>query len=351
MSSLVFVVPGDLDTRTGGYGYDRRIVSSLRELGWSVDVEALDDSFPYPTAYARDQAARVLAGIPDRTLVMVDGLAFGALPGEAERERTRLRLVALVHHPLAAETGLDAGTAARLEASERRALAAAHLVVVTGPSTAAALERYAVSADRIVSVEPGTDRSPLSHGSTDGSIRLLTVASLVPRKGHEVLAEALAAIRDRRWHLTCVGSLDRDPSTVRRFRARLQAYDLVDRVTFAGDLDESALGAEYDRADVFVLPTFYEGYGMAVAEALARGLPVISTSTGGIPGLIADGAGIVVPAGDARALAAALSRVVDAEHVRSALAAGARRVRERLQTWEDAARKMAAALERVSADV
>lgn len=350
MGSLVLVVPGDLDTRTGGYGYDRRIVSGLRHLGWIVALETLDDSFPYPTAYARDQARRVLAGISDRTIVMVDGLAFGTLPREAERERTRLRLVALVHHPLAAETGLDDRTVARLEASERRALAAARLVIVTSPATATTLREYGVTADRIVSVEPGTDRAPLAHGSKDGKVRLICVASVVPRKGHEILAEALAAVRDRPWHLTCVGSLDRDPSTVHRFRAKLLERDLLARVTFTGDLDAPALEAEYDRADVFVLPTFYEGYGMAIAEALARGLPVISTPTGGIPALVTDAAGILVPPGDVPTLARALAHIIDDETLRSSLAAGAKRVRARLPTWEEAAAKMAAALERVKDD-
>src|SRR5712671_5745364 len=121
--SLVFMIPGDLETLTGGYGYDRRMLAGLRDLGWTVAVETLDASFPFPTASARAHAGRRLAQTPDGTTVLIDGLAFGALPAEAEGERTRLRLVGLVHHPLADETGLDARTAALLEASERRALA------------------------------------------------------------------------------------------------------------------------------------------------------------------------------------------------------------------------------------
>jgi glycosyltransferase involved in cell wall biosynthesis len=281
---------------------------------------------------------------------MVDGLALGALPAEAESEHKRLRLVALVHHPLAAETGLDARTVALLELSERRALAAARLVIVTSRATASTLQRYGVNDDRIVTIEPGTDRAPLARGSRRPPVQLLCVASLIPRKGHEMLVETLATIRDRGWRLTCVGSLERDRSTVQRVLARLREHDLVDRVTLAGDLDTAALAVEYDRADVFVLPTFHEGYGMVVAEALARGLPVISTPTGGIPDLLSDGAGLLVPPGDITALGAALSRVIDDSAVRSALADGARRVRDRLPTWEDATTKMAAALERVNGD-
>ena len=162
--SVYVAIPGDLQARTGGYGYDRRIIAGLRGLGWAVEVRRLDDSFPMPTAAARAQAAQVLAAAPDGATVLVDGLALGAMPDEAEREAGRLRLVALVHHPLAAETGLDPALARALEISERRALAAVGAVVVTSRATAARLADYGVAANRITVVEPGTDPAPLARG-------------------------------------------------------------------------------------------------------------------------------------------------------------------------------------------
>ena len=184
MSSLVFVVPGSLEGRTGGYEYDRRIIAGLRDRGWSVAVHELDDSFPFPTPAARDHAARVLAAIRDGATTLVDGLALGALPDEIERESARLRIVALIHLPLADEIGLDRDTAARLRASERRAVAAAALVVVTGRATVAALASDGVRAERIAVVEPGADRAPLARGSGRSPMRLLCVATLNPGKGH-----------------------------------------------------------------------------------------------------------------------------------------------------------------------
>src|SRR6202011_3648696 len=109
---------------------------------------------------------------------------------------------------------------------------------------------------------------------------------------------------------TCAGGLDRDPATTSRIRALVRELALDDRVALAGDMDADQLAIEYDRADLFVLPTLYEGYGMAVAEALARGLPVISTATGAIPELVGARAGIVVPPGDLTAFSAALSCVL-----------------------------------------
>ncbi len=151
-SALYVVIPGDLGIRTGGYGYDRRIIAGLRDRGWLVDVQRLDDSFPTPTLAAHAHAASVLAAIPDGSTVLVDGLALGALPDEAEREALRLRIIALVHHPLAAETGVDPVLAVALEVSERRALAASRSVVVTSRATAARLAEYGVTADRITVV-------------------------------------------------------------------------------------------------------------------------------------------------------------------------------------------------------
>jgi glycosyltransferase involved in cell wall biosynthesis len=355
--SVTLVVPGDLETRTGGYEYDRRIVAGLRALGWTVDVVQVADSFPQPTAAARAEAARALAAIPDRTTVLVDGLALGALPDEVARHATRLTIVALVHHPLAAETGLDPAVAAAFRDSERRALSHARAVVVTSRRTATALAAYNVAADRIAVVEPGTDSAPLARGSRPAighppsatsdqpsAISLLCVATLTTRKGHELLLRGLASLPTGAWRLTCGGSLDRDPATVSRVRALMRELDVEDRVTLAGDLDARQLSVEYDRADVFVLPTFYEGYGMAVAEALARGLPVVSTATGAISELVCDGAGIVVPPGDAAAFADALARVVTDNSLRAQLAAGARRARARLPTWAFAAAAMSRAL-------
>jgi glycosyltransferase involved in cell wall biosynthesis len=348
VTSIVAIVPGSIESRSGGYEYDRRMVAGLRARGWNVDVRELAAGFPYPTAAALEHAAGVLAAIPDRTIVIVDGLAFGAMPDQAERESSRLRLVALVHLPLAADVGLDRETASRLESLERRSLGAAVRIVVTGTTSADALAGYGVRRDCITVVAPGTDAAPIARGSGESTrLHLLSVAAINPGKGHELLLQALAKNVQCDWRLTCAGSLERHPLTVERVRQRVTALGLDDRVTLAGELDGPRLNALYDRADVFVLATLHESYGMAVAEALARGLPVISTTTGAIPDLVGSDAGILVPPGDADALARALSVVLADARVRARLAEGARRVRQRLPAWEDAVDKMAAVLDDV----
>ncbi len=348
MNVVYVLVPGDLQSRTGGYGYDRRMIDGLRERGWSVVVIGLDSSFPQPTTAARMRAATLVADIPDGAVVVADGLAFGVMPDIAERERQRLKLVALVHHPLAAETGLGTDLAAQLFESERQSLATTRLVITTSDTTRAALGSYGVRPERIVVVEPGTDPARPARGSS-GCSQFISVASVVPRKGFLTLAEALGMLRDRPWRLDVVGSLERDPETVARFRAKLEDTRTADRVTFAGELAEAELDRAYDRSDLFVLPTYYEGYGMAVAESLARGIPVVSTPTGGIPELVGAEAGMLVPAGDPQALCDALGRWLDDSSVRERLQRGAREVRASLPTWRQSVDAMAGALGMVAA--
>jgi glycosyltransferase involved in cell wall biosynthesis len=348
---LVLVVPGRLDTLTGGYVYDRRIVEGLRGLGWRVDVCSLDDGFPWPTDAALVEAASKLASIPDGTTVLVDGLAGGVMPAVMEREVGRLRLVPLVHHPLADETGISREDASAFEVSERRALALGRRVVVTSRATALRVSRlFGVPPDRIAVVEPGVDRGPMSMGSASATPELLCVAAISPRKGYRTLVRALGMISDRKWHLTIVGSLDRHLPSVEQLREGLRAAGLEQRVSLAGEADAPTISTYYQRSDLFVLATEYEGYGMVVAEALAHGLPIVSTPVGAIPDLVGGEAGVLVPVGDASALADAMAKVLDDPDFRRRLAAGAARVRDRLYSWEAASMRMADVLTSVALD-
>jgi glycosyltransferase involved in cell wall biosynthesis len=344
-------VPGRLTTKTGGYGYDRRIVDGLRALGWDLQVRELDDSFPFPTTDALEQAEGALATIGAGTCVLIDGLAFGAMADVAGRHARRLRLVALVHHPLAWETGLDPEVAVQLFHQERRALASARRVIVTSRATAGRLPEYGIDRSRIAVVEPGTDSAPLTDVVDEGgATRLLMVAAVVPRKGHELLLQSLLPLVDRPWSLTCVGSTRRHPPTVARVQELMRAEGLGSRVVLTGELDDDALVEEYRRAQVFVLPTFCEGYGMAVAEALAHGLPVVATVTGAIADLVGDAAGLLVPPGDATALSGALAAMIGDSALRRRCREGAQRVRARLPRWDDSARRMADVLRDVMTD-
>lgn len=339
-----FLVPGELDTRTGGYTYDRHIIEGLRARQWVVEVLSLGEGYPAPDAAALAFAARVIEGLPDGALAVVDGLAFGVLPELVRLHAQRLNWVALVHHPLALETGLDAGRQQALFDSERRALAHARGVIVTSPATARALADFEVEPTRIAVVEPGTEPAPLATGSGGDVLSLLCVATITPRKGHALLIEALAGLKDRPWVLHCAGSLAMDAACASALAQAIDAHGLGERVLLHGEQGEAGLRALYDQADAFVLPSFHEGYGMALAEALAHGLPVISTRAGAIPDTVPEAAGLLVAPGDAVELRAALQRLMDDVAWRTQRAAGARAARERLPSWVQSSARFAAAL-------
>ncbi len=169
---------------------------------------------------------------------------------------------------------------------------------------------------------PGTDRASRATGSHDGTIALLSVGSLVPRKGYDVLLAALATLRDLPWRLSIVGAR-RDEAAAAQIEADIVGHDLVGRVVLAGAVTPERLSALYDNADVFVLASRHEGYGMAFAEAIAHGLAVIGTTAGAIPDTVPEAAGILVPPDDVPALAAALRRIVGDAAERARLADGA----------------------------
>jgi glycosyltransferase involved in cell wall biosynthesis len=343
--SLEFIIPGDLQAPTGGYGYDRRIIQGLRALGWQVNVHSLDASFPQPTEAALMRAERLIAALPEQALVLVDGLAGGAMPQILLQHAARLRLAALVHHPLAYESGLAPQLAQQLARSERQALRAMRHVIVTSHATRQALAAYEVDAARISVVEPGTDAAPLVRGPRPAVLRMLCVAALIPRKAHDVLLEALASLASRPWHLTCAGSERHDPSTAQRLRAQLRTLRLEDRVTLAGEVDAHLIGQYYAQADLFVLPTRHEGYGMAVAEALAHGLPVISTPVGAIAELVGRDAGLLVRPDDSAGLRDAIGRVFNEPGLLDSLLRGAARARAALPDWSQSCATMVRALE------
>lgn len=344
--SFAFLLPGNWHAPTGGYRYDRRIAEGLRELGWRVEPVFLQGDFPQPDAAALTQADAALGALPEGGLVVADGLAFGAMPALAERHAHRLRWVALVHHPLCFETGLADALRHELFESERRALAAARGVIVTSATTARALAgSFDWPPNGLRVVEPGTDAAPLARGSQGRGLALLCVGALIPRKGHAVLIEALAGLRERDWILHCAGSTGRDPASAAALRKAIASAGLAERVRLHGEVDALALAQLYDRADVFVLPSWHEGYGMALTEALARGLPVLSTTAGAIADTVPPDAGVLVAPGDVGALRAALADLFDGPSRREALAAGARAARERLPTWPDACKRFAAALD------
>jgi glycosyltransferase involved in cell wall biosynthesis len=342
----VFAVPGDLATPTGGYAYDRRMIAELGDLGWRIDLLDLGEGFPWPNEATRNAARTQLLAVPAGRTIVVDGLALGVLPEVTSELAGRNPLLALVHHPLALEKGLSAEKAHALRTSERTALAAVQGVVVTSAATARLVASdYAVPTARITVARPGSDPAPLAQGSQEGGVRLLSVGAVVPRKGFEVLIAALARLPDLSWRLTIAGDRTRDRNAAAQLDADIARHSLENRVAVLGAVLPQRLAALYAEADVFVLASHFEGYGMAYAEALAHGLPVIGTNGGAIPDTVPPEAGLLVAPGDISAFARALRRVIGDAELRRRLAGGARAAAPQLPTWRQSAEIFARALE------
>ncbi|WP_436502227.1 glycosyltransferase family 4 protein [Actinokineospora sp. HUAS TT18] len=315
------LLPGNVDdpaSPSGGNTYDRRVCDGLD----SVREITISGTWPRPDADARAELARALAGCPDDAVVLIDGLVACGVPDIVVPEARRLRLAVLLHLPLADEPGAE-----DLDAGEGEVLRAARVVVVTGPSMAARL----TGVREVRTVVPGTDPAPVASG-TDGVSQLLCVASLTPRKGHDVLVEALATLTDLPWRCDFVGPVP-DSAHTRRVASMVEKLPI--RIT--GPLVGAALAEAYDRADLFVLPSRAETFGMVVTEALARGIPVMASSA---PDALGDG-GLSLTPGDAGELAAALRDWLTDSALRDRLRAAALRRRGQLDTWEQSTREMA----------
>jgi len=334
---IAFAVPGALDRPTGGSRYDRRVIVELGHQGIAVEVVQLADTFPAPSALDLSDAEAAIAALPAGLPVIVDGLAFAVMGEAAARLAVTRPLIALVHHPLALETGLTPEEAAAFRNAEQDALRHAAAVVVTSAPMAALLATdYAVARRRIHIAPPGVDRpDPLIVRHDHTPIRFLTVGSLIPRKGHGDLIAAFAAIRDLDWQAEIVGDATMNPAHASDLAHAIRTAGLDDRVRLTGALDEAAVARRYAEADCFVLASHYEGYGMAYMEAIAAGLPVIGTT--GAAEAIGNGGAMIAP-GDVAALTTLLRGFVTDAGARAGLRARATAAARTLPQWDDTAR-------------
>jgi glycosyltransferase involved in cell wall biosynthesis len=335
VNAVHFIVPAGIDDParpSGGNAYDRRIARDLAASGWLVHVHEVPGSWPRPDAQSLGRLAGAVGGIPDRAVVLLDGLVASPAPEVLASETGRLRLVVLVHMPLGA-----AGNGGAREREETVLSGAASVLTTSGWTRRTLLELYSLPSDRVHVAEPGVDRAELAPGTATAGA-LLSVAAVIPGKGHDLLVDALAPLTGCRWQCSCVGSLERDPAFVARLRRRVLDARMDGRVWFSGPQTDADLARSYAAADVLVLPSRAESYGMVVVEALARGLPVVAADVGGVPEALghgADGArpGLLVPPGDAVALRDAIRSWLEDAELRRRLRRAARERRESLADW------------------
>jgi len=340
MTTVAFAIPGDITLSTGGYAYDRRIMPLLPALGIAVRHVVLPGSFPDPSASDLEETRHLLQHLPNDHIILADGLAYGAMPAELIAS-VKNPIVALVHHPLCLEAGLSKPRQDQLYALEKAALALARRIVVSSPTTAATLAAdFAVPPDKITVAEPGTDPAERARG-TGKPLLLLSVGSIVPRKAYDLLVRALATVADRDWQIAIVGPTDRSAEAFAALQGAIEETGLGPRIALPGAVSTEHLARFYDAADAFVLPSLYEGYGMVLAEAMARGLPIVCTTGGAAAHTVPDAAAIKVSPGDVEALAQAVRRVLDDSGLRRRLGEASWTAGQKLPRWEATARTIA----------
>lgn len=343
MTTVHVVVPDGIDDParpSGGNNYDRRLCGELTASGWDVRELVVPGPWPRPDPAALSRLARAIGGVPDRDLVLIDGLIASAGGAVLVPESRRLRLVVLVHMPF--------GDVALAADAERAVLTHARAVVTTSAWTRERLlSRYGLPPERVHVARPGADRDEEAPGTPDGG-RLLCVGAVVPHKGQDLLLDALRGVASPPWRCTIVGPVDRDPAFVERLRRQSADAGLADRICFAGPRVGPELRRAYQAADVLVLPSRLEAYGMVVTEALAVGVPAIAAAVGGVAealGRTADGPpGVLVPPEDAAALGEALGTWLRDAGLRARLRRRARERRLTLEGWEATGRRVAAVL-------
>jgi glycosyltransferase involved in cell wall biosynthesis len=339
VTAVHFVLPEGIDDParpSGGNTYDRRVCQGLAALGWAVHEHPVPGAWPRPGTAGHAALARAVRRIPDGAVVLLDGLIASTAPEALVPQAGRLRQVVLVHMPLGHRPPADEGGSVR--AREREVLVAAAAVVTTAEWTRRRLvELYTLPADRVHLTEPGVDAASLAPGTAAGD-SLLCVAAVTPDKGHDVLLDGLAMATDLSWRCECVGSLVRDPAFADGVRRRARSSGLGERVRFPGARVGPELDRAYAAADLLVLASRAETYGMVVTEALARGLPVLTTDVGGVTEALGHGEhgtrpGLLVPPGDPAALGTALRAWLEDAELRDRLRRAARERRAELRPW------------------
>jgi glycosyltransferase involved in cell wall biosynthesis len=347
--TIHLLVPAPFDAISGGYIYDRRMVEGLRALDERVEVVELPGRHPAPDEAAEAGAREAIAALPADARILIDGLGLPAFLPLAQELASR-RAIALIHHPTALEHGAEEATRTVLKAKERALFAACARLVCTSPLTARRVaEEFGVEAERIGVVEPGTDEAPRAAGSGGPGCAILSVGTLVPRKGHDVLLRALGRLSDLEWSLTIAGDDRRDATHAQTLRALAEELGIAQRVTFAGEVAGYALEALYHQADLFALATRWEGYGMAAAEAMARGLPLAITAGGAIAEVVVQGSAIVSPVDDHMSLSKGMRRPIFDHGLRAEMADVSWQGGQRLPRWTDRADAFRAELDKAFA--
>lgn len=339
---ILFVIPGDINLPTGGYRYDKEIINAWKTSGIDVELISLEGNYPFPSEQDKANALEAIERFPDANIAVVDGLLGGASPEFLQALSKIMPVTALIHHPLCLESGLDENTMQALKSSEEKGLGFVSQVITSGPAmTETVSQLFGFEITKIHTVLPGVNRTEISHGSQSQTVHLLCVGSIIERKGHKFLLQALSSLKDLNWRLDCYGSTEFDTDLFDELQSFVVAENLSDKVAFHGAVSDGLIEAAYAKSDVFVLPSLFEGYGMVYAEAIVRGLPIIATTAGAIPDTVPETCGILVEPENITVLTQAIEQMISDEDLRNDYRRGAMNAAADFPTWQGSATRFA----------
>lgn len=346
---ILFVIPGDINLPTGGYRYDKEIINAWKGSGIDVELVSLQGNYPFPNERDKAKALDTIKDFPDADIAVVDGLLGGASPEFINALSKIIPVTALIHHPLCLENGLDEENATALKASEQKGLEYISQIITTSPATTKTVAKlFGFDDDKIHTVLPGVKRTQTSQGSENQTVHLLCVGSVIERKGHKILLQALNSLKHLDWRLDCYGSTEFDKELFDQIQDIIKTENLSKKVEFHGAVSDEKLEASYTISDIFVLPSLFEGYGMVYAEAIVRGLPVIATTAGAIPDTVPETCGILVEPNNSKMLAQALEKLISNEELRNKFRQNAIAAEPTFPTWQSSATQFAEILKDIT---
>ncbi|MCB8874809.1 glycosyltransferase family 4 protein [Acidisoma silvae] len=345
--AITWFVPGNYPPTTGAIVYDGKIAAELSARGQTISFVPIAGRHTWPDDAARHSAAHCLkAAQTTGGQLVIDGFCLYAF-ADLGAELKAAGAIGMIHHPMSFEPDLTAAQHAFYAATEASLLPLLTRIAVPSDAVAAQLATLpAVSADKVTVITPGLPDAPRSRGTEGAGCHLLAVASPIPRKGYETVLRALQPLQDLDWRLTICGDRTIDPAHSATLQALAEEPGLAGRITFTGPCAPADFESLWAGADIFVSGSSYEGYGMAVAEAVRRGLPLAVTKGAATPDVIPAGGSVVVDVGDAMQLSKGLRRLIFDRAVRQSLSDAAWAAGRRLPSWADQAGRFATLLDR-----
>lgn len=330
---LHFLIPGDIDTLASCYIYDKRLIEGLKQRGHQVEVHRLNDDFPFPSDESIQHCSQTVKNIAKSETVIVDSLALGVIPSILKELSLTNPVIGLIHLPLSADPNYSAYQRTLITSQEIEAFRLVKNFIVSSEFTRETLINFGIEEHKINLVIPGIDDFPQKKNYPDQPTKLLSIANMCRSKDHSLLVRALTALKDKDWVLHCYGNLDWDRDYLADFQSLIRKNNLQKKILIHSTISGQELSDAYLDADLFVHPSDFEIYGMALVEALAHGLPVIASTGGGILKTIPPKMGQFFKPSDVYGLQSILEELFENPEIYKRLYTHALTYKQTAQTW------------------